>query len=330
MDKSVAKSVAKNADSEVEAFSGNLTIRQLEVFAMASRSPTFSEGAKRLGISQPSLSNTIAKIEQHLGLRLFDRTTRTLSLTPQGERLAIVADDLVRTFQASLSNIHEAASGSRGRMSMAVIPSVGGSVTAHALNLFYATYPDFDVSVHDISGAQGMAWVLDRVVDFGIIAKPANDSELNTELVHRDDVQVVCRRDNPLASHKVVSWKDVAASPIILAGSGVIRRDIETAWLTAGMAIRPRFEVEQIMTALSMVSAGLGITILPGLFRPTILHQELLSLPSRFQINRDIVIIRRADRGLSEPLGHMLDCFRQSFASYDANASHHQRTRAKK
>ncbi len=305
----------------IESVSGNLTIRQLEVFAMASRSPTFSEAAKRLGISQPSLSNTIAKIEHQLGLSLFDRTTRTLAMTPQGERLAVVAEDLVRNFQASLSNIHQAASVSRGRMSMAVIPSVAASVTSQALNLFFKTYPDFDVALHDITGEKGLAWVLDRVVDFGIIAKPPAASELHIETVYYDDFQIICRKDSKLAKKKILSWQDIAATPIILAGHGAIRRDVETAWLQADMTIRPRFEVEQIMTAIAMVSAGMGITILPSLYRPTIRNEDLVSVPGHFHIQREIVFVRRADRALSKPVQHMMEYFRQALADFESDNS---------
>lgn len=302
----------------VASVSGNLTIRQLEVFAMASRSPTFSEAAKRLGISQPALSNMIAKIEQHLGLRLFDRTTRTLVMTPQGERLAVVAEDLVRNFEASLSNIREAATVSRGRMSMALIPSVAAAIAPRALNKFFLTYPEFEVSLHDIIGSQGLAWVLDRVVDFSIIARPAAASELHIESVYEEDFHVICHKDSPLASRKALAWRDIASVPLILAGSGAIRRDVEAAWLKADTVIRPRFEVEHIMTALSMVAAGLGVTILPSLYRAGLAHDELVAIPGRFHIQREIAVVRRADRSLPAPVKYMMDCFAEAFGEFAA------------
>jgi DNA-binding transcriptional LysR family regulator len=301
-----------------EPVSGNLTIRQLEVFAMASRSPTFSEAAKRLGISQPSLSSTVAKIEEQLGLRLFDRTTRTLVLTVQGERLAVVADELVRNFQASVKNIHDAASVSRGRMSLAVIPSVAASVVPGVLNTFFTTYPEFDVAVHDVSGEKALAWVLDRVVDFAIMATPASHAELLIEPVYADDFVVICHRDSPLAGKRSVDWSDLADVPVVLTGGGAIQRDIEMAWLKASVAIQPRFEIEQIMTGIALVAAGLGVSILPGLCRPAISHQELITVPMRSaaRIQRELSIVRRSDRALAKPVQHMFTCLQQAFDQF--------------
>ncbi|MES2262623.1 MAG: LysR family transcriptional regulator [Pseudomonadota bacterium] len=297
--------------------SANLTIRQLEVFAMASRSPTFSEAAKRLGISQPSLSSTVAKIEDQLGLRLFDRTTRTMVLTSQGERLAVVADELVRNFRASLKNIQDVANVSRGRLSMAVIPSVAASIGPRVLKEFFASYPEFDVALHDVTGEKALAWVLDRVVDFAVIATPASHSELHVEPVYDDDFQIICHKDSPLASKRSVTWNDLASVPIVLTGGGAIRRDIENAWLQAKVAIQPRFEIEQIMTGLALVSADLGVAILPGMCRPAA-SDDLVAVPMRssVRIQRSLAIVRRSDRSLTKPVQHMFDCFQRAFEAF--------------
>lgn len=296
--------------SQRDSVTENLTIRQLEVFAMASQSASFSEAAKRLGISQPSLSNTVAKIETQLGLRLFDRTTRTMVLTPQGKRLAIVADELVRNFRASLQNIDAEASELRGRLSLAVIPTVAAAVGPAALERFFDAYPGFVVGLHDVAGEKALAWVLERVVDCAIVATPATTSDLVVEHRHRDRFEVVCRRDHPLAKKRAVSWKDIAGASVILAGSGAIHRDVETAGAREGVTVQPRFSVEQIMTGLSMVNAGLGIAILPGLCRPGHAYPELASVPmGRAGIVREIAIIRRSDRVLSEPARHLMACF---------------------
>jgi DNA-binding transcriptional LysR family regulator len=298
--------------------SGNLTIRQLEVFVMASRSPTFSEAAKRLKISQPALSNTVAKIEDQLGLRLFDRTTRSLVLTAQGERLAVVAEELVRNFQASLKQIHAGASATRGRLSMAVIPSVAASIGSAVLNEFFKDYPKFDVALHDVSGEKALLWVLERAVDFAVVATPPASSELHIEPVYQDDFLVFCHKDDPLAAKRSVGWEDLAGVSLVLTGSGAIRRDVEDAWLKAGVKITPRFEVEQIMTALDLVSGRLGVSILPGMCRPRLVNQELVALPMRGagRIQREISFVRRSDRSLTKPVQHMMECFQRAFASF--------------
>ena len=307
----------------------NLTIRQMQVFAMASRCVTFSEAAKRLGISQPSLSNTIAKIERQLGLSLFDRTTRSLVLTQEGERLAAMADDLVKNFQATLRSIYDAASGRRGRVSLALLPSVASSIAPNALCHFLLKYPDFDIGLHDTWQDKGVTWVFDRVVDFGVFARPANAAELDFELIYRDEFQAICRRQDSLASHPTASWRDLAQHPVILTGSSVIRRDVEASWSRARVTIKPRFEIEQIMTGLALVSAGLGIAILPALYLPQVLDENLAAVRiDNLNVARDIGILRRTDRGLTQPAQELIACFRQSFAEFEAKHGTGSRSRS--
>lgn len=296
--------------------SGNLTIRQLEVFAVAARSSTFSEAAKRLDISQPTLSNMIAKIEEQLGLSLFDRTTRTMALTAEGDRLSVVAQDLVATFQASLRSIHDTARRRHGRLSMAVLPSVASSVAPKAIELFLKDYPDFDVALHDTTRQDGLVWVLDRVVDFGILTSAPKLSELASETLHTDPYHVVCHRDSAIAGRASLDWEQLAEQPMILTGTPQIRRDIESAWTQAGVSIAPRFEVENIMTGLGLVSSNLGVTILPRIYLAATVNPSLVSMPlSKVDFSRNIDVVHRADRVLSTPIAHMIDCFRQTFAA---------------
>lgn len=299
--------------------SGNMTIRQLEVFSVASRSSTFSEAARRLDISQPTLSNMIAKIEEQLGLSLFDRTTRSSSLTVEGERLSVVAQDLVANFQASLRSIHDTARRRHGRLSMAVLPSVASAIAPAAIQLFLKEYPDFDIALHDITRQDGLVWVLDRVVDFGVLTSAPNLSELRTESIYTDHFNVICHRNSPLAKKASVSWSDFAKQPVILTGTSQIRKDIEAAWSRKGVSISPRFEVENIMTGLSLASAGLGATILPTLYFPETFDPSLISLPlEKSDFSRDIEIVNRVDRVLSQPVEHMISCFRETFVRYKA------------
>lgn len=300
----------------------NLTIRQLEVFAMASRSPTFSEAAKRLGITQPSLSNTIAKIEEQLGISLFDRTTRRLALTAAGEQLSVAADNLVQQFHVLMGDVGRNAAHHSGRLSMAILPSVATSIGAKAMASFSKANPDFVVTLHDMSQEKALAWVSERIVDFGIIAETALPSDLVSEPMYMDEFQVICRKDSPLADRKTVSARDFASVPLILTGSAPIRKDIESAWSKANWHIKPRFEVEQIMTGLALVSEGLGATILPSLYLPTALNRGLISRRlADLRLHRQISFVRRSDKVLTKGAEQMVECLRQSFREFQGLTS---------
>lgn len=308
---------------EVPPLLTNLTIRQLEVFAMASRCASFSEAARRLGISQPSLSATVAKIERQLGLPLFERGGRVRRLSAHGERLAIVADDLVRTFEHALRGMADVAGARRGSTALAVVPSVAAGLAAHALALFFEDYPDFHVNLHDVGGAQAHGWVLERLVDFGIVVRPAEPSELHMETLLHDPFVVACRPEHPLAQRKSAGWGDIAQAPLILGGIGRLRQDVESAWLQAGLALKPRFVVEHIRTALALAGRGLGVTLVPRLHAEEARQAGLVTVPARMALSRELVIVRRPDRQLSAPVEHLIDCFRQAAVSAEEGAAPH-------
>lgn len=299
----------------------NLTIRQLEVFAMASRCASFSEAARRLAISQPSLSATVAKIERQLGLALFDRSSRTVRLTAHGKRLAVVADDLVRSFEHAMRGMADVADTRRGSASLAVVPSIAAGLAARALASFHRDYPDFQVTLHDVPGAQALGAVADRAVDFGIVARPAEPSGLEMETLLLDPFVVACRPDHPLAQRKSAGWGDIADTPLILGGIGRLRKDVETAWLQAGFALRPRFVVGQIRTALALAGAGLGVTLIPRLHQEEARQAGLAAVPARMALARELVIVRRPDRTLSAPAEHLIACFRAEALSVEGGAA---------
>jgi LysR family carnitine catabolism transcriptional activator len=153
--------------------------------------------------------------------------------------------------------------------------------------------------------------VEDRVVDFGIVALPSEPSELSMETLLRDPFVVVCRSDSALAARKSLGWGDLADQPLILGGIGKLRRDVESASLQAGLSIRPRFVVRQIRTALALVEAGLGVTLIPRLHRQEALQAGLAAIPARMALERELVIVRRPDRTLTPAIEYLIECFRE-------------------
>src|SRR5688572_1076538 len=124
----------------------NLTIRQLETLVAAADAGSFSAAAARLGISQPALSETIRRLEAETGLRLFDRTTRSLALSADGRHAVAIAREVVRDFQASLGSLMDRAKGRRGRVTLAALPSIACGVLPAALRAFRRDFPGIDVT----------------------------------------------------------------------------------------------------------------------------------------------------------------------------------------
>lgn len=136
----------------------NITVRQLEVFAAAARASSFTEAAGQLGISQPALSETIRRIEQELGLRLFERTTRKVALTADGRALAGLAEEVVRDVRSGLKDLAERGA-RRPRIAIALLPSVAAAILPQAVAGLRAHYPEAEVSVFDVLHERAAALV---------------------------------------------------------------------------------------------------------------------------------------------------------------------------
>jgi LysR family carnitine catabolism transcriptional activator len=295
----------------------NITLRQLQVFVAASRARSFSEAADKLGISQPSLSSTIRKIETQTGLRLFDRTTRSLLLTADGRDLATVAEDLVRDFEAALGGIAARSAGKRGRVSIAVLPSIAATILPSALSVFTKEFPEVDVSIHDVLQDRAIALARNGTVDFSITTQPAAFPELDYDEVGSDPFFLVCRRDHPLARRRVVTWKEIADYPYVaMSGTTSVRRFADVALGQAEALIHPRYEVEQIPSAVALVSAGLGVTALPALTLSMFNSRDVLMRPIEAPIlRRRIGVLTLKQRSLSAPAHFLLERVNETFRS---------------
>src|SRR5262245_30900207 len=111
-----------------------LTLRQLEVLVAAADAATFSEAARNLGISQPSLSEAIRRVESELGATLFDRNTRSVALTVDGRHTVAIAREVVREFRLGLESIIDRSRARRARVTIAALPSVACAVLPGAVH----------------------------------------------------------------------------------------------------------------------------------------------------------------------------------------------------
>lgn len=299
----------------------NLTIRQLEVLVAAADAGTFSAAAERLGISQPALSETIRRLEAETGLRLFDRTTRSLALSADGRHAVSIAREVVRNFRASLTSIADRSQGRRGRITLAALPSIACALLPRALRGFRREFAGIDVAVHDVLHERAVAFVADGIADLALTTRPhltrlGRLEELEFEELGADDLRLVCPRRHPLARQRQVAWRELAAYPFVaMARTSSVRRMTDAAFINSETAVDPAYEVEQIPSAAALVAAGLGVTALPALTLAMFRGQGLVTRPLvRPTMRRPIGLVRLAGRAPAESARRLIAHLRDSFA----------------
>jgi LysR family carnitine catabolism transcriptional activator len=292
-----------------------LTIRQLEILAAAAEADTFTAAAIRLGISQPSLSESIRRIETELGVRLFDRTTRSLVLTADGRHAAGIAREAVRDFRLALDSIGHRAQGRRGRITIAALPSIACAVLPAAVREFLSHFPGIEVHVQDVLHERAVSAVADGIADLALTIRPGRLENLHFEEMGSDTLQLVCRGDHPLSSRRQVDWRDLADYPFVaLARTSSVRRLTDAAFVNKAVAIEPTYELEQIPSVAALVDAGLGITVLPALTLAMFKGTDLVARPlSKPTMRRHIGTVTLANRPQTEPFTALLGDLRRSF-----------------
>ncbi|ARP94055.1 LysR family transcriptional regulator [Bordetella genomosp. 13] len=277
----------------------NLSTRQLRAFVALAEEKHFTRAAQRCHLTQPAFSALIRTLEEAAGVRLFDRNTRRVELTVEGRVLETTAKRLLGEFELTMEGLRDHAERRRGRVAVAALPSLAAGWLPGLLAQFHAEYPGIVMHLRDALLDPCLDMVHNGEVDFAVAARRADMSGLDSAFLHADRYYLVCREDHPLASQRQIRLREVAKWPVIqlARGSSVRQRLDETL---GADAFTPLLEVEHLATVTGLVSAGLGISVVPAM---TLFHFQrpgLLIKPLQGRaLTRPLYLVRRKGRALS-------------------------------
>ena len=245
----------------------NATIKHLRAFLSVARNRSFTRAALELHLSQPSLTMIIRQLEDIVGAGLFERTTRTIALTPEGNDLVPTAERLVYDFDLAIQDIQATATRRRGRIGVALVHAVATKVMPHVLQSFTVDHPGIRMHLRDGNSAEVRRRVRRNEVDVGFCSKSEDDPELDFKPLFRDQMGLLLRRDHPIAKVRTpLQWADLEGLDFI-----GLTQDTATAPLlsqlptmTTAMAA-PRFQVSMNSTLWALLESGIGITTVPAL-----------------------------------------------------------------
>lgn len=244
----------------------NVDMRQLRAFATVGRLASFTKAATALFTSQPALSAQIINLEEALGLRLFDRSTRSVMLTQAGRDLLPVVDRVLADFEDVIAKARNVAHMNIGRVSVAALPSVSSTLLPHAVAELRLRHPGITVDLKDALAERVVEMVRSGAVDFGLTGEPRPDPQLVFKALASDRIVAVLPRDHPLGKAARVSLDDLLSVPLILMDrDSSVRRIVDAAYAAAGKrSVAPSYEATFMATAIGMVRGGLGVTLLPS------------------------------------------------------------------
>ncbi len=289
----------------------NFDLNDLLAFRAVATTRNFRRAAETVFISQPAFSRRIDKLEQALGVRLLDRTTRSVSLTAVGRDFARKVELLLDDLDSTLLGIRGVAASRQGEVSIACVPSTVYYFLPQVVRRYRARYPQVRVRITDASANEVLDAVSRGQVDFGLNFIGAHEADIAfTPLLHERFV-AACRRDHPLAGRSSVAWRELKGHDYLsLDKSSGNRLLLDQALASSGLQLSSVCEARHVTTLLGLVEAGLGMAVVPALAMPAPDHPLLVSLTlTDPEVSRHIGLIRRQGRSLSPAAQQLYDCF---------------------
>ncbi len=285
-----------------------MEVHQLRYFCAVAETGSFTRAAEREQVAQPSLSQQIMKLEEELGVRLFDRLGRAVRLTEPGQIFLPRARAILSELRAAKEEVAERQSTVSGAVCVGVIPTIAPYFLPSRIAVFSRKYPQASITVVEDVTVQLLDRLRGGLVDLAILALPTRGHDLECFPLLTERLFAILPKDHELARRRSVMMKELRQEPFLLLRDDHCFRD--TAIEVCKRArIMPQivFESGQFSSILGMVAAGLGISIAPE-----------MALEKRPDCSFVLIADERASRtvGVAALKGHFLSRAPQAFLAY--------------
>ena len=255
----------------------NFTLKQLRYFEAVARQGHFGRAAEMCAISQPALSAQIAALETAIGHQLFERGARQVRLTPFGDQFAERARDILRGAEA----LSEMARGARGlaltRLRIGVIPTIAPYLLPSVIGHITAAHPQIDLMVRETMTHKLIEELGDGKLDCAIVALPVSEPAF-TETALFDEAMVLVRPAEDGAK-PVPDMDTLSQMKLLLLEEGHCFRDQALSFCALRSTLpREGLDGSSLTTLVQMVSAGIGVTLIPEMAVPVETRSAAVSI----------------------------------------------------
>ena len=240
-----------------------MELRQLEYFQMASRLKNITRAAERLNVSQPNITVAIKKLETELGIKLFDRSQKQLSLTPEGNIFLNRIELALRSIQDAVLEVNDYKQLQKGAIKIGIPSMIGAYLFPKICSSFQQLYPHLDIYLYE-EGSRTIREQLERDdLDFGIVIISDASASLQLLPMSRNQIVACIPEKHPLASKNSISINDVANADLIMLKEGSFLRQLVLSKIKRAN-IMPEIVLEsnQIETVKGLIASNVGIAFL--------------------------------------------------------------------
>lgn len=244
-----------------------MEIKELRCFGCVAETLSFKRAAERLNMSQPVVTKTIAQLEHRLGAKLFDRTTRRVSLTSAGVVLRREAQGLLDHFDQVQRQVRHSIGAQSGRFSVGVVPLAMQTMFPQVIRQFRELHPDIHVDVQELATETQVKGLLSAELDVAFLLAPVSNPELEVHVIHEERMRLAIPVDHPhlvqLENCEIPLAAFASETFIILPRSrntGVYDEILRSCTIAG---FRPRVQdCHEADSCLGLVEAGLGVSFI--------------------------------------------------------------------
>lgn len=244
-----------------------IELRHLRYFAILARELHFGRAAARLGIAQPPLSQQIRRLETALGTRLLDRTSRRVQLTDAGVAFLAEAERVLAAVDTAVEAARRTGRGESGELRVAFAATVMFLALPRIIREFRARYPRVHLDLREMPTGPQLDGLRQGDIEIGFVREPRPDPALEMVTVMREPLRIAVNRSHPLAARPTLTVKDLATEPFVLFPAELapgLHAQVVNLCRAAGFTPRIVEESRELYTSVSLVEAGVGVSILPA------------------------------------------------------------------
>lgn len=276
-----------------------MELNQLKYFVTIAESQGFTKAAEVLHISQPALSYQMKRLEEELGTRLFDRGSRRVHCTPDGELFLPLAQAVLVRADEAMRVMREHMGMEAGEVFVGTNPSFGIYVMPQILLSFRKHFPRVRVNVLEAGDSELQRMVTDGQADFAVITAPGAVESLEMTLLFTEDVLAVLPPFHPLAGRESVALHELAYENFVLTTySSNVVNDVTEACRRAGFEPRVPYKAGSLEGIRRFILGGLGVAVLPRMALIGAETEGLAILPLAEKLTRSISLIQSKDRSI--------------------------------
>ena len=243
-----------------------MELDQLRYFLCVAERKNFTRAAEELGLSQPALSRSIQKLEEELGRPVFERQTRSISLTEAGVLLQARARQVLSILADTQAEIVD--DGQSGSLRLGAIPTVAPYFLPELLRTFSEEFPHAQVLVQEETTDQLLKSCTQGAIDLAILALPVAAKHLDFETLFEEELLLMLPPEHPLSVKPKVRWKDIQSLPFVLLGEAHCLADSILSFCRQ-QAFQPVSveQTSQLATVQELVALSHGISLAPQMAR---------------------------------------------------------------